>query len=725
MTHYAHSTSGPKCEWQLLREHLVKVACGARLRLQQAGLPEPLPHLGYLAGLLHDLGKYRREFQEYIRKLRGKAPETRHKQAGAGQARPCLPIVRAILGHHGGIPDTKDLADAVKEGGLVAERIRMSAEADCPKLVGLEFPNLTWLALTRDLYTRLIFSALVDADWYDAAAFDDRIKKHAPEPDPAPFTPQAWLSSLESVIAERAKECKNDQMRAIRDEVRRACVTAAAHSPGVFTLSVPTGGGKTLSSLAFALHHAKRNEQRRIIYVAPFLSILEQNARIIRQALGLRDDDPAVLEHHSLADPPPGDGDETRHAERMRRAENWDAPIVLTTSVQFYESLFSNAPGRCRKLHNVARSVVLLDECQTLPPGLVAPTCAMLRQLTEEAGTTVVLCTATQPAWDHSLLKPDERLRAKEIIPPDANLFSRLKRVELKWPKVKWNWELVATEMVADSAALCIVNTRSAAREVFQQLRQRNLVAGSVFHLSTTMCPRHRLDVLDRVRGRLKAKESCYLVSTQLIEAGVDVDFPRVLRELAPLEAILQGAGRCNREGMLEKGRVVVFQSEEGRLPPGVWYKLGIERLCTDFLNASRPPDVSDPAAIREYFERLYASGKLDTKNVQGSRKANNFATVANDYQIIDEETFPVVVMSWRDHEAKVKELVEAVKNRRSRSQFRALSPYQVNLRQYERVRFADRIVPVAEALDVWAWHGVYDDALGLDADGVSDISPV
>jgi CRISPR-associated endonuclease/helicase Cas3 len=277
-----------------------------------------------------------------------------------------------------------------------------------------------------------------------------------------------------------------------------------------------------------------------VIYVAPYLSIIEQNGDVIRKALGVGKDDLDVFEHHSLADPP---GDENQHetarGAAARRAENWDAPVVVTTNVQFFESLFSNKPGRCRKLHNMTKSVILLDECQSLPPGLVAPSCQMLKQVADVMGSTVVLCTATQPAFDHEKLDPD-RLVATEIIPANLDLFKKLKRVELEWPDAnkRWTWVEVADRMLKGRASLCVVNTKKAAKAVFDELKARKV--RGVFHLSTAMCPAHRLAKLNEIRARLKKGKKTYLVSTQLIEAGVDVSFPVVLRELGPLEGIIR-----------------------------------------------------------------------------------------------------------------------------------------------------------------------------------------
>ena len=293
---------------------------------------------------------------------------------------------------------------------------------------------------------------------------------------------------------------------------------------------------------------------------------------------------------------------------------------MVTTNVQFFETLFANRPGRCRKLHNIARSVILLDECQSLPPGLIAPTCGMLRQLVERLGCSIVLSTATQPAFDHPMLKEHQRLRSHEITPPAMGLFERLRRVTVEWrtDPPGLTWEQVAEEMAEQGQALCIVNTKRAARELFQAL---DLLGVEPMHLSTSMCPAHRLTVLDRARALLAGGEPCLLVSTQLIEAGVDVDFPIVWRELGPLQSAVQAAGRCNREGRLKEagGRVIVFCNVEDTSPPG-WYKQGKDIVQHYFLAAGREPCIDDPADLREYYERLYNAGDLDAEKIDDKR---------------------------------------------------------------------------------------------------------
>jgi len=668
-TYYAHSgkdQSENRTDWQPLREHLLAVAKSAEERAATIEIGgRSLGPAAFAAGLLHDLGKYRPEFQQKIRDLPVPKFKTYHKQAGAAEALKRTPTSRAvafaIAGHHGGIPSKSGLNEAIKSdsGAVVAEQIHPEAVVDCPELKELNLPNpCAREALQFDLETRLLFSCLVDADWSDTSEHDRKVNGWEKDPEPTPLTKdiaKTWLKDVLTYIASCAKENLRPEVAQARDDVLQACLTAAAdpaRKPGFFSLTVPTGGGKTLAGLAFSLGHAAEHDLRRIIYVAPYLSILDQNARVIRGALGVANEGTEVFEHHSLSDPsgePKADGaddvegleqKEARRAAAARRAENWDAPIVITTNVQFFESLFSNEPGRCRKLHNIARSVIILDECQAIPPDLFEPTCSMLGQLVKELGCSIVLGTATQPVFDHEKLqrKGSELTDIRPIASPELNLFTRLRRVRVQWPSPgqSLTWDEIACLMTSEEegrppAALCVVNTRRAARELFDALSCRQ--SKNIFHLSTWMCPEHRSQVLNTVRARLKAKEPCYLVSTQLIEAGVDVDFPIVLRELGPLDAIIQAAGRCNREGSLNGpdgspgGKVIVFRSRvaeehpERYFPSDPWYVAGRDTLVNNFLNAGIDPEINDPDEISRYFNRLFNKGELDNRGVQYQRR--------------------------------------------------------------------------------------------------------
>lgn len=754
MSYFAHSgrdETPARSDWQPLASHLVRVA---ELSGKFAG---PLKVAGrtldlaaYAAGLLHDLGKYRPGFQRMIRDQAVPKESTYHKQAGAAYAfslsEKHRAIACAIAGHHGGLPSNQELTEAVESGRPVVEAIREAAFSDCPNLSGLVIPfDAAQTLIQCDLETRLVFSCLVDADWTDTAEHDRNVRGWDDDPEPPRLDDvlvKTWLEKVLDSIRVRAVACRSPEVAHARADVLTACRTAARQeAPGLFTLTVPTGGGKTLSVLAFALEHAAEFGLRRIIYVAPFLSILDQNARTIRDALGVTRDGVEVFEHHSLgdlgdlsgsADAEGDDQDEARRAAAARRSENWDAPVIITTNVQFFESLFSNRPGRCRKLHNIARSVIILDESQAIPPEFVAPTCAMLDDLIKNLDCTIVLATATQPAFDHPALRAKNcaLTGARPIVRPELGLFSRLRRVRVEWPEpgVTLGWDDVARRMVegigsepAATAALCVVNTIRAAGELFEELSKTR--RDGVFYLSTRMCPAHRLEVLDKVKARLAPKDRrpCYLVSTQLIEAGVDVDFPLVLRELGPLDAIIQACGRCNREGTLNDpdgtpgGLVIVFKSraaaESGRYyPQDNWYKQGRDILVSHFLDADRTPRIDDPADITEFYGRLFNKGSLDGKEIQALRARLDFPAVAERYRLIDDAGRPVVVL-WEKHAAKIQSRLDAVRVQPTRRNFRRLAPFQVNLRcsAAELAHLTSEVAP-----GVHVWQGGYTKATGL-----------
>ncbi len=717
---YAHSTDGDFSTWQPLRDHLKQVAELAKRLAEATDVPD-LPAAAEAVGWLHDLGKYRQSFQEFIR---GRTPmgSKQHKEAGAAWAAKAgdLPLVFAILGHHVGMPDKDCASTAVKgpDGLTVVNEVKTVALSECPQLVSLGLVKRGEASADTDLFSRLLLSCLVDADWTDTSEHERDYKKWPLFPKPPDLKPTTRLERLLGFIAGYvyATRTKNHILAETRQRILDACLKAAESPPDLFTLTVPTGGGKTLSGLAFALKHAAVHGLRRVIYVAPYISILDQNAEVIRAALGVTERDLDVFEHQSLAElQGPILPDEKQSSAAARRAENWDSPVVITTNVQFFESLFSNKPGRCRKLHNIAKSVIILDECQTLPPDLVKPTCQMLRQLTTTLGCTVVLCTATQPAFNHETLN-EHRLTAKEIIPDHMKLFDQLKRVRIEWPArdERLPWPDVAARMTETESALCVVNTKKAALDLFAELKK---LSRNVFHLSTSMCPAHRMAVLATVKWRLDAKHAVFVVSTQLIEAGVDIDFPCVFREMAPLESIIQAAGRCNREGLIPDagGRVVVFRSEEGKIPKG-WYEKGRNVLEAEFLAADIHPRIDEPKDILDYFGRLYWKGNLDPQNIVGMRAGAKFQSVADAYKLIADDTVPVVVATWTKHAAEIERLLDALRTRPNRANFRALAPFQVNVFRSELTRLGSAS-PLSDDVELLVWYGNYNEELGLIAE--------
>ncbi len=549
----------------------------------------------------------------------------------------------------------------------------------------------------------MLFSALADADFLDTERHFNPEKSE--ERGGTVSLGELWCRFEQAQSVLTAKQ--SDRVNRVRHEAYQACLQAADLGPGFFRLTVPTGGGKTRSSLAFALRHALCHHLDRVIVGIPYTSIIEQTAEVYRDILG----DGAVLEHHSAgAEDDPENP--TREEVRQRLAsENWDAPVVVTTTVQLFESLFANRTTRCRKLHNIARSVLILDEVQTLPTHLLEPTLDALRQLVAHYGVSVVLCTATQPALDESpYLKglPDVR----EIVPNPAQLFSELKRVRYEWESGgrKVTWKEVAAEMRKEAQALAVVNTKADALALLDALEDRKAL-----HLSTLMCGAHRREALGQIRSRLQAGAPCRVVSTQVVEAGVDLDFPMVLRALGPLDRIVQAAGRCNREGKLPGlGRVVVFEPEQGKLPAGA-YRTGTALAAMQLLTPSF--DFDDPNAYQAYFRLLYQSVDLDTHNIQELRQSFRYKEVDRRFRMIEDDTLPVVVRPpWEPHKSRVEELMADLARRPpgSRWLFRDLQPYLVNVRArlvpgYQGQGLVRQITP-----NLCEWAGPYDPVRGV-----------
>lgn len=655
--YHAHSGDpADRGDWHLLSKHLEGTGARAAGFLSPVGLAE----FGEAAGLLHDLGKYTPEFQE---RLDGGGRRVDHATAGAQVAMtkygPVLGKLLAfcIAGHHAG------LADGAGGGGRIsalAERLKKEVPAldpvwkreialPRPPAIKMKPRDRDGAAFSRAFLTRMAFSALVDADYLDTEAYYDRLENRRRERGGYP--PLCDLSArLDAYLARRFPARAEGEgagtVNAPRAEVLAAAREKAENPPGLFTLTAPTGGGKTLSSLAFALRHAVRHGLARIVYVIPFTSIVEQTAAVFRDALGGGDDADFVIEHH-------GAFDEDRVGEREARdklrlaMENWDAPIVVTTAVQFFESLFANRPSRCRKLHNIANGVVILDEAQTLPLQLLRPCVAALDELARNWRTSVVLCTATQPALAEDDGFPGGFRGVREIAPDPKGLRRRLERTRVRHRGAVDDAELAA-RLRESPSVLCIVNTRRHARELYESIKDSE----GAKHLSTCMCARHRRDVLDAVRARLRGGEPVRLVATSLIEAGVDIDFPVVWRAEAGLESIVQAAGRCNREGRLEAGDVYVFEpaGADGAKPPRLPEVAQRADVARGVLRRHDDPLSLD--AIDDYFRNLYwiKEAELDAKGIlreiedRGDTFDFPFEKIAREFRMIETTMAPVIV---------------------------------------------------------------------------------
>jgi CRISPR-associated endonuclease/helicase Cas3 len=627
---------------------------------------------GYLAGLWHDLGKFPPEWQVYLAskadphlgEISGKID---HSTAGARHAVEAHPILGHLLaymiaGHHSG------LLDGRSNGACQEQRLRKQCQAR-PHDIAEEIASFTFPQLppsfrdTRDGYTfalltRMLFSCLVDADFLATEAFINASQAGARNATPAEIL-SAMAALLEKRIDRFGKPAVEDGVNRCRRAVVDECRSAAKMAPGLFSLTVPTGGGKTLSSLLFALRHAIVNGQRRVIYVVPFTSIIEQNAGIIREIFASLESPTftPVIEHHSSLSP-----DQETLQSRLA-AENWDAPVIITTAVQFYESLHAAKTSRCRKLHGIANSVVILDEAQTLPVDFLSPCLRVLQELADRYHTTTVLCTATQPAVHFHEKEFKIGLRnCREIISDPAAHFAALKRVEIKYAGDLSNAALAA-RLADHPQVLCIVNRRKHAQQMFQLLEEHE----GNYHLSALMCPEHRSLILAEIRDRLEQKLPVRVISTQLIEAGVDVDFPVVYRALAGLDSIAQAAGRCNRNGKLPGlGKVLIFRPEDSRAET---YFRETAQVTAELIDVHS--DLLGQKAIRHYFDLYYyrQGNRWDSKSVLESFRLESrepafpfhfqFATAAKEFRLIEQQQVPVIV----SFDEKARKLVEELRN--------------------------------------------------------------
>lgn len=689
---YAHSKEGLEPdEWQPLDDHLLNVADRAAEFAGSFGYE----NWGRALGLLHDAGKVNPAFQ---RRLRGSGERVDHAAPGAwealsryrsqlGDANGRL-LAFAIAGHHGGMPNgisagpegRTPLKSRLSKEGMEKTAGEFEDYADrvglcLPESSALEPLPLERLAIAgetsdavfaRGIFSsstcaRMFFSCLVDADYLDTEWFMT--------PEAASVRDGVARDGISELFRRLDKHMEVVQASAVpskvnemRSRVLEACRSAAAWKPGIYTLTVPTGGGKTLASLSFALRHAASNGMNRVIYAIPYTSIVEQNAQVFRSVLG----DNNVLEHHSNYDFDAAAEEERKLSERLA-VQNWDAPLVVTTNVQLLESLFSNRPGKCRKLHNIANSVIVLDEAQMLPDNLLTVTLAMLEELAADFNVTVLLCTATQPALEG--LWPFGA-HPREIVPFQDELSAVLGGRTTFVIEGKVRESDLVDALVSSRRVLCIVGTKRKARKIFEDVVARADVGGlegaaaaGVFHLSANMTPLHRSGALEEIRRRLAEGERCIVISTQLIEAGVDVDFPMVYREMAGIDSLVQAAGRCNREGRCSEGAVHVFEiSDEVALG------LASERFDTSWLGQMKSlarqiiddyGGTLDPSMSKEFFRRRYATATergLDAKGLYADMTSASllastpvfgtlgFEDYAEKYRIIEDASVPVFV---------------------------------------------------------------------------------
>lgn len=740
---WAH-TENTKGNPHLLHDHLREVGkLASRFAMEMnPQLAEP----ARWAGLLHDLGKYRDEFQDYLRGQRESSTETHHAIYGAALTyrQRCLGPTLAIAGHHSGLHDQHELFNDLKADEkyqaqsqlpLLRERFMAELPPLPEKIAEPDFIRTN--KLSAELYVRMLFSALVDADFLDTEAHHTQAARQT-----QPFDPEALL---QRILVEKASKSRDGALNELRNRIFDQCLATAGQAPGFFSLTVPTGGGKTIAGMAFALAHAQRHALRRVIVVIPYLSIIEQNAAQYRRILD-PDQTGIVIENHSAVQPPE-DKNEARPRQPFEKhvseyaAENWDAPVVVTTSVQFIESLFANRTSRCRKLHNLARAVVIFDEVQTLPPHLLNPLLNVLRELRDRYGVSFVFSTATQPAFRHRPRHLEEGFKdgeVREITDDTAATFRQLQRVRYALPQAgqTWSWADVAGKLAAQTQSLCVVNLRRHAYELWEGLRRLlpEDERDALFHLSSAMCAQHRFDLLgdsdnpqpSTIRHRLRNQLPCRLVSTQLIEAGVDVDFPVVYRALGPLDGIVQAAGRCNREGRLLDehnqpafGQVVIFQPEDNKLPPGVYSKA--TDITAMLLQRTSADDLAQNHELfGAYFDQLCQLTETDKEQIQTERQALNYRQVASKARVISNDTKPVIVPYGAGkniiNEIQTR-IVPKGQPRFSRQDLRRLQRFIVNLysHQFRQLEAQGQISPLLPNLDLHVLSaGLYHRHLGI-----------
>lgn len=676
---YAHAAESPSGIPHDLREHLQAVGALASQFAQNFGAD-----WAGLAGLWHDLGKYRPGFQRYLAASHSpdghieghvSGAEKTHSAAGAlwaiqqlnqPKGKPLGHVLAYLIaGHHAGLDDwhgglnerlqkpdsLEELRSALAAVPQTHHNILHPALPAAPRIPGGEAGFALWV--------RMLFSALVDADFLDTEAYFDSGKTASRSGFP---TLMQMQTAFDQHMACKAASASATPVNQLRANILRQCRAKAALEPGFFTLEVPTGGGKTLSSLAFALEHAKVHGQRRIVYAIPYTSIIEQTAEVFRGVFAALGDE-VLIEHHSQADAPSGSAETAR--SRIA-CDNWDAPLVVSTNVQLFESLFASKPSRCRKLHNLTNSVIVLDEAQQLPPAFLNPILGVLKLLVNHYGVTVVLCTATQPALTQTdCFDPARNIngleKVREIIDDPDHLYRQLDRVQVDLP-ADWHthtpWADVAERLKQEDCVLTIVNTRKAARTLHRLLPEGTL------HLSALMCGAHRKEVIEQIKARLQAKRKgtdtmpLRVVSTQLVEAGVDLDFPVVYRALAGLDSIAQAAGRCNREGLLpSKGRVVVFVPPE---PPPAGSLRKAAAACASVLHEYRSNPLSNPlerGLFTRYFQQFYHSVNLDEKGIAALLKIDRrenlgvqFRSAAESFNLIDDSHQATVVTRYAPH---------------------------------------------------------------------------
>ncbi|HMR49450.1 MAG TPA: CRISPR-associated helicase Cas3' [Arachnia sp.] len=704
MVNWAHSRNVAG-ERHSLADHLRGTAALARTFAEPFGAGD----LAYGAGLLHDAGKVCIEWQRYLLARENNTWRGRkipHKETGAYLygAVAKSPGVLAILGHHGGIPDWVPGATFTDLNPPSPETIEALLSIVPEAAQFLEGPARvpsTWKSdRSLDLRVRMLHSALVDADWLDTAAHFNATEVSLTPAADFEAALDRFLAARAALLTTRTASPLDDARGNLFDD----CLEASALPPGIFRLPAPTGSGKTMSAAAFALAHAAHNNLRRVIVAVPFLTITEQNAAVYRRLLG----SDFVVEHHSGA----------HHEEGTLRSrsgvENWDAPFIMTTTVQLFESLLSNRPSRTRKLHRLVRSVIVLDELQAVPVHVLPVVLDVLQRLVNDFGATVLLASATQPAWDDLDAWRHEKTDAQihEIVAKPAEFYAQFQRSRFDWRHFSTRADLVS-EVARQTSALVVVNTTRDARTIAQELSQD--VDAEVLHLSTRMYPAHRRSVLRRLRELQETDSPVFLVSTQLVEAGVDLDFPVVFRAVAPAENLIQAQGRCNREGHRPDGRTIIVDCPElGRLRE---YDTSIAVTRRNFEHDASL--LADPRVVDDYYRDLYKTlgvdGLKEAESINDARARLQMATVSRDFKMIKDSGISVVVGDAEEAAALLDNLHQRIVGGHAvtPAELRPLREYAATLPE----RYAQSAYLTQHASGVLVSVGCYNWLTGLNPD--------
>lgn len=685
MKYLAHTDGEPVRE-QTVKDHLQGTADKAAAFADAFGARDQ----GYYCGLLHDIGKYSDKFQ---RRIRGENIQVDHSTAGASTAfkNGNIPAALCICGHHSGLPYLGNMKFDTPDDSTLAGRVKRAAQGRIEdysaysqdvSLPPFSIPD----KFLHDFkvmmfYIRMLYSCLVDADYLDTEEFMQPELTGRGDFKPLPDYRDKLAEHIKPWLASPSGE-----LNVRRTEILSALISAGSRAPGYFTLTAPTGSGKTVASMAFALEHAVRNGLRRVIYVIPYCSIIEQTQHVFEQIFG----EGSVVAHYSDVEYNTDGGESgDQKDKRYLASENWDAPVIVTTNVQFFESLYADRSSHCRKLHNIAGSVIIFDEAQMLPTPYLRPCVYAISQLVRNYGCSAVLCTATQPSLNKLFLQADPGYSAVELCPRPAEMYEFFRRVNYVRLGKLSNDDLVS-RLTGSEQVLCIVNRRDMAQDVYRLLPDEGR-----YHLSTAMYPDDRRRILDEIRQRLKDGKVCRVVSTSLVEAGVDVDFPTVYRELAGLDSIIQAGGRCNREGRmaLADSTVYIFESEKGA-PKMLQQNIAAAKAALD-----KFADASSPQAVKAYFDELYyimkGEDSLDSHSILAMCDKGNmpFPEVSEEFNIIDNLQFNVIIPCEKNRDLISQLLSQG--NKASRALMRKLGKFTVGVykQQYDALSPALQVI--------------------------------